>query len=216
MVWLRLIGDIHGERSVYLGHVQDVPYTLQLGDLDDDYSHLQALDPACHRFLPGNCDNYDFLTGQTHSLGDFGIWDVPEFGPIFFVRGAWSADWRAKVTKDVLRCGIVMRKKNLWDQEEIPNEMCYKAYDAYREANPKFVVSHTCPDSVFPIVNAGGKAPKTRTGTTLEAMLQYRRPKVWVFSHHHVSIDEEIEGTRFVCVNALRFLDLPKNFVNEL
>lgn len=210
-----MIGDIHGERSIYLNSIRDIPYTLQLGDLDDDYSHLQSLDPACHRFLPGNYDNYDVTDHTLHALGDFGIWDVPDFGPIFFVRGAWSFDWRARVSKDVVRCGVVARKKDFWDQEELSFQLCHKAYDTYRETRPKFVVSHTCPDSIFSLVNAMGP-PKTRTGTTLEAMLQAHRPKMWVFGHHHVAFDQEIQGTRFVCVNACRYLDLPKNFVNDM
>lgn len=215
MVGLRLIGDIHGERSIYLSSVRDVPYTLQLGDLDDDYAHLQSLDPACHRFLPGNYDNYDVIERVPHALGDFGTWDVPDFGPIFFVRGAWSLDWRARVSKDVVRCGVVLRKKDFWEQEELSVQLCHNAYDAYREIRPKFVVSHTCPDSIFSLVNAMGP-PKTHTGATLEAMLQAHRPKMWVFGHHHVAFDQEIQGTRFVCVNACRFLDLSKNFINDL
>ena len=210
---LRLIGDCHGERSIYLSYVQDVPYTLQLGDLDDDYSHLRTLDSACHRFLLGNNDNYDAM--DCHALGDFGIWDVPDFGPVFFVRGAWSMDWRARVDKDVVRSGVVIRKKDLWEQEELSFKLCHKAYDAYREVSPKFVVSHTCPDSIFNLVNVMGP-PKTRTGATLEAMLQFHRPKMWAFGHHHVAFDQEVQGTRFVCVNACRYLDLPKNFINCL
>lgn len=214
--YLRLIGDIHGEQSVYLSHVADVPYTLQLGDLDHDYSHLSALNADVHRFLPGNCDNYDLLRNDPHSLGDYGVWDVPDFGPIFYVRGAWSIDWRAKTDKDIIRGGVVVRKKDLWDDEELPPKMCYKAYDAYVAASPKFVATHTCPDSIFSLVSSVGKPSKTRTGTTLEAMLQVHRPKMWVFGHHHVAFDREIDGTRFVCVNAFRFLDLPKDFVNNL
>lgn len=215
LIGLRIIGDIHGERAIYLKAVQNVPYSLQLGDLDDDYSHLRGLDPACHRFLPGNYDNYDVVHLALHSLGDFGTWEVPDFGPVFFMRGAWSMDWRARVSHDVLRCGIVIRKKDFWEQEELSVALCHKAYDAYGEAAPKFVVSHTCPDSVFSYVNTVGP-PQTRTGTTLEAMLQQHRPKVWVFGHHHAAFDQVIDGTRFICVNACRFMDLPQNFAKDL
>lgn len=204
---MRLIGDIHGERKVYLRHLQDAAYSLQLGDLDYDYSFLDDVDPARHRFLPGNCDNYDVLPGVKHSLGNYGTWTVPEFGDIFYVRGAWSMDWRARCPADVHQYGKVIRKQDWWVLEELPSQDAFKALEAYKAASPKFVVTHTCPDTVYSQMFRRKSLP-TKTGATLETMFQYHQPATWVFSHFHMDFDREIEGTRFICVNAWRYIDL--------
>lgn len=97
--WLSVIGDCHSERNAYLHMIRECEYSIQIGDLDFDYDWLvsKGVDVSRHRWLPGNHDNYDLAFASPHCLGDFGTHSVPEFGDVFYVRGAWSIDHMARM-----------------------------------------------------------------------------------------------------------------------
>lgn len=237
--WLRFIGDVHGERRVYKNLIVGAPFSLQLGDLDFDYNFLTEVDFECHRFVPGNHDNYDELPKVKHSLGDFGVWSVPEFGDVFFVRGAWSIDWRARTTQPRYLNGKILQKKDLWLEEEMPIDQCNKALELYMQVKPKFLVSHTCPLNIIKHVTDpmmthswgyNQSVIQTRTSILLQSMVEFHQPRVHVFGHFHRSMDNyfDLNGqlmpqdadpkdyTRYICVDVLRYVDFPKNFVNNL
>jgi len=216
---LRIIGDIHGERNVYLDYLQGVEYTIQIGDLDFDYEFLLDVSPDNHRVLAGNHDNYDQVSKFSHFLGDFGVHEVPEFGEIFFVRGGWSIDYKARSS-----IGTRRRKKDLWEEEELTIQQCYEAYDLYQKVKPKFLISHEAPLSVVSMVtnpqvtqNLGfGSVVKTKTNQLLQIMHDFHAPKIHVFGHYHCSFDREIDNTRFVCVDALKYINFEKDFMLKL
>lgn len=224
--YFRFLGDVHGERESYfrLLRKNHPEYTLQVGDLDFDYDHLNEIDSKRHRFIGGNHDNYDQIPQVEHSLGDFGVWSVPDFGDIFFVRGAWSIDHKARVSHNVVRRGKIIRKKDFWEEEELTYEQCEEALKLYEKIKPKFVVTHTCPLSVVPYVGnplmthswGYDSVIKTKTTQLLQAMTEIHRPKVHVFGHFHTSLDKEIEGTRYICLGILRYMDFPKHFAENL
>lgn len=238
--YVRLIGDIHGERRNYLKLLAGPRYTIQLGDFDFEYDWLnkEHISPEYHRIILGNHDNYDLRHTCAHSLGDYGTWSIPGFGDVFFVRGGWSIDWRGRTTVDVHnKYGRVVRRKNLWTEEELTYNELQTAIQVYTEAKPQIVLSHECPLSVLPFVTNPAVTHsfgyshsliKTRTNQALQAMLETHQPKLWVFGHYHTSFDEQLcvasdqvlkEGTtprtRFVCLNILRYLDLPQDYLQE-
>jgi len=199
--WLTLVGDVHSNVADYVRLVRDSAYSIQLGDLGFDYSLLEQLDPARHRFLPGNHDNYAAL--PPHALGDFGVWTVPAAererlsGDIFFVRGAWSID-RSSRTENV----------DWFAEEELTDEQFAQAIGLYAELSPDFVISHDCPSSILRHLSHFGTP--ARTNRHLQQMLDLHRPKRWFFAHHHYTWGKEIDGTLFFCLGELAALDMDK------
>ncbi len=208
---MRFCGDVHGRHSDYLKLAQEAEYTIQVGDLGFEYYFLDNLDPEKHKVLAGNHDNYHkwntqkFIYMQTgHWLGDFGIFEVPDFGPIFFARGGFSIDWRYR-----------KEGRDWWPDEEMSYEMMGKAVELYTEIKPDFVVSHECPGSIIdPIFGEktwdGELLKPSMTAKMLDAMWEIHRPKTWVFGHHHRPADIELNNTRFVCLPELGVLDFDK------
>lgn len=224
---LRIIGDVHGHYGKYLDLIKSVPYSLQVGDLGFDYSCLDEIDPTCHRVLAGNHDNYTrqpcrsckgdnctacqgkgyiFSEQTPHFLGDYGVWNVPDFQPIFFVRGAWSIDWQYRIP------GV-----SWWEDEEISYSQGMKALELYSRLKPSFVVTHTAPSGVIPKIPFerlfGNKVYTTRTETLLQQLYDLHQPETWLFGHFHVDWDCVIrhpstgKETKFICLDELSYRD---------
>lgn len=194
MIKLRLIGDVHGMASEYLKLIDGARTTIQLGDFGFDYSCLIDVDPANHKILGGNHDNYTHLPRTKHYLGNFGVFRVKGFYPVFFVRGAASID------KHVRTEGF-----NWWQDEELSMRQCYDALSQYLLVKPKCVISHDCPDNISKML--WNQVYPSRTGQLLQMMFVEHQPKLWVFGHHHVAFEKHVLGTRFVCLPELGTMD---------
>jgi predicted phosphodiesterase len=203
---LRIIGDVHGQMNQYVQLACKSKYSVQLGDLSFNYAKLAALDPANHRVLGGNHDNYleengKFVNQPSHFLGDYGIHHVPKIGNFFFVRGGHSID------KDGRKEGV-----DWFPQEQISYASGTKAFDLYQQIKPDFVISHECPESVIDMIAGiktwnGMPIHPSMTSQLLEQMLQFHHPKLWIFGHHHEDFDMNVDGTRFVCLPVLKCFD---------
>ena len=195
---LRIIGDVHGHKERYLRLTEKAECSIQLGDMAFDYDFLRSTDPNKHKFFGGNHDNYDKID-VSHHLGNHGIHTIPNFGDIFFVRGAYSIDWHLRTE------GL-----DWWRQEELNHQEAGMAMDAYREAKPKFVITHGCPYSITGDVTSSAWIKRTRTGSLLQAMLEEHQPETWVFGHYHKSWSAKIGRTKFICLDELECLDFSK------
>lgn len=223
---LRVISDVHGHLKEYVDLVSEVEYSLQVGDMGFSYDYInQHLDPVKHRILGGNHDNYTkelcvckngcekcenrgyiFTKLSPHFLSDYGVWDVPGFGPIFYVRGAWSIDkdWR-------------VNNVSWWEDEELTYAQCVNAIAKYEELKPKFVVTHTVPESIIPQIPFsrafGDDIHGSRTEKMLDNMYEIHQPETWIFGHWHTGWRKEIEHpktskkTEFICLPELGSVD---------
>lgn len=208
MTTLRVVGDVHGYYGNYLDIVQKAPHSLQVGDLGFEYECLKKLDPACHKVLAGNHDNYSrwdtstFVHMQSgHWLGDHGVWPSPA-GAVFFVRGGYSID-RAYRKEGV----------SWWPDEELSEEAFAACLEAYAQARPRIVCTHECPagitDQLFPPMKWNGEwLTPSRTSRWLERLRQAHQPALWLFGHHHKERDVTIDSTRFLCLPELGWVDL--------
>lgn len=211
MAFLRLIGDVHGHYSQYIKIAQGAKYSIQVGDVGFDYRPLEVLDPTYHKICLGNHDNYEkfgtskFLCHTEHMLGDFGVYTVPEFGDIFFVRGGNSID------KAYRHIGL-----DWWPDEELSKKQMDEALELYISLKPEFVISHECPGSL--IVPAFGQKTwdgellrPSMTAKLLDEMWSNHSPRRWVFGHHHKKWTETLNGTIFHCLPELGYIDLDKD-----
>jgi hypothetical protein len=58
-------------------------------------------------------------------------------------------------------------------------------------------------------LSIGGKNQiKTRTGEALQAMFDIHKPDYHFFGHWHVTKQMDIQGTRFVCLGELDYVDV--------
>jgi hypothetical protein len=227
--WLRVIGDVHGKYNAYVPLAQGAEYSLCVGDVGFNYNYLDCLNAEKHRAIGGNHDNYTavectyckgkkcekcemrgywFCLMSKHFLGDYGLWEVPGFGPIFYVRGAWSIDqqWR---TINV----------SWWKDEELTREQFARAAAKYQEVKPEFVVTHTVPASIIPKFFKKNMFGDTVRGSFTEAGLdtlyQVHQPKKWIFGHWHLDWTGKIthesgKETEFICLNELKYVDFQK------
>jgi hypothetical protein len=140
--------------------------------------------------LFGNHDHYPMLHNQ-HSLGDWSLDD-----DVLYVRGARSVD-RAVRTEGV----------DWWANEELEYKQFQVLIDFAHSRKPRMIVSHDCPQSVTETVF--GHSGKSITGQGLQRLLEVCAPALWVFGHHHRSVDVTIGGTRFKCLNELECFQLP-------
>jgi len=191
----RIIGDVHSRADRYLALADGAEYSIQVGDMGFDYGFLRGADPARHRFIGGNHDNYDRIGGCAHHLGDFGIWPVPGLGELFFVRGGFSVD-QAGRTEGV----------NWWRAEELSAPQANLAFKSYSMAKPDIVVSHECPFGWLPNL-VGSRVIRTRTNQMLQAMLDAHAPGLWAFGHFHMSVRMRLGRTLMVCLDELEALD---------
>lgn len=214
---LRIIGDVHCKTDKYRTLLDGIPYSFQVGDLSIfgfGFLTEHGIEEDRHRFIGGNHDNYNFIGDSPHCLGDYGVWSVPEFGDIFYIRGAWSIDQQFR------SAGV-----DWWPEEELTNEECEKALKLYKEVCPKFVVSHECPLDIVQFVTDPLFAHQmgfdrgiiqTNTNRILQRMREYHAPKIHVFGHYHKHLDIVANECRYVCLPELGVLDLPKNYVDGL
>lgn len=211
---LRIIADIHGHTyrnkrepidhncigRTYLSLIKDVDCSIQLGDLGwrDDLTCMSSVDHNKHKVIYGNHDDYDNIL--PHSLGDYG---TVEHGGLkfFFIRGENSVDKMYR--KDY------GPNKSWWAQEELDWVELEKMVHLYEQEKPDIVLSHGCPSCIFPlgVITNTWKIAPSRTAKALTVAWMAHHPKLHIFAHHHNNITINHEGTRFMCLQELRYVD---------
>jgi hypothetical protein len=210
-----VIGDVHGRFHAYKRIIKSAPASIQVGDMGvgfiriraglershggDDVQFLAnpphyAMVPR-HRFIRGNHDNPQVCRRHSQWIPD-GCVD----GKVMFVGGAQSIDRQSRTSG-----------YDWWPQEQLSEEDFGCIVEKYLRAKPAVMVSHDCPVDVARLVNSHHSGERTRTNSSLQLMWEAYQPELWIFGHHHVSFDQVVNGTRFVCLAELeaRDLDLP-------
>jgi predicted phosphodiesterase len=214
----RFIGDVHGyvyELRIILDDIPaDVTSVVQVGDMgvgfgQGDYwleSLEDLLQSANARFIRGNHDNLS--TCKTMSTW---IPDGRVENDVMFVGGAWSIDnpnappgWQKRI-----------ENYNWWRDEELSYPELYNIHNTYVVARPRVMVTHDIPQSVSSElffaegrILHGKDQYDTRTGLALDDMFSMHKPKLHIFGHWHHNIDEVVDGTRFICLDELSYIDV--------
>jgi Icc-related predicted phosphoesterase len=206
----RFVGDVHGLRydlELILSNLpEDVTSVIQVGDMgvgfgQGDYWH-ESLDEMMlnvkGRFIRGNHDNPAVCKEMMSWIPD-GLVE----NDVMFVGGSWSIDYQCRTM------GV-----DLWEDEELSYEELDRMLSIYNLVRPKVMVTHDCPLSVSKeLFIDNGKSfskqqYKTRTGLALERMFELHQPELFIFGHWHSDADQVINGTRFICLNELSYVDV--------
>lgn len=207
----RLIGDIHGELYSYQTYaLHDAPErSIQIGDFGigfaGDYWHenvseWQRANPG-HRFIRGNHDNPSLCKQMPGYIPDGTV-----EGDVMYVGGAWSIDWQYRTE------GV-----SWWQDEQLSVAEFEQLIDQYADVRPRVVITHDGPDQITDamfikagLAIGGSHARKisTRTGLALQAMLDIHKPDFWFFGHWHHTTQLVSDGTRFVCLGELDYVDV--------
>ena len=192
-----LIGDVHGKVNEYNGilnnaFVEEINDTIQLGDFGFQKQHdwfIENVHVGNHKILFGNHDYYPYLD-KPYSLGNFGY--IEEYD-LFYIRGAWSIDYRYRVLG-----------RDLFENEELNIQESNECIQLYKEIKPKYVISHDCPLMVYPsVITNTGKIRNSSTPRLLDELFRTHRPEEWYFGHHHNSKTINMNNTKFQCLNEL-------------
>ena len=187
---VRLIGDVHGNYQKYLKLIEDVEFSIQLGDFGFDYSCLDGISDN-HKIVAGNHDNYDRMD-DSHFLGDYGTYEIEEQNfSCFFIRGGFSVD-KAFRTEGI----------SWWKNEELTYQEMEKCVDLYSQAKPKIVISHECPSEIGQMICDGSYSP-SKTSQLLNVLWNIHSPKIWVFAHWHKDWECFCRDTQFYCLDEL-------------
>lgn len=187
------VGDVHGrfgEYAAILNGIQDGVESIQLGDMGVGFQFeydCEFPERPGSWFIRGNHDNPEVCSAMPSCLGDFGM-----HGEIFFLAGGNSPD------KLLRTMGI-----DWWPNEQLSHESFTQAINMYERNKPDVVASHECPSLLNDKLHAWSGLFKSATASVMDLMLSIHRPSLWVFGHHHKSLDTKVRGTRFVCLNEL-------------
>ena len=211
MIKRRFIGDTHGKFTQYKKLIKEVPDSVQVGDFgvgfmkyDFEYNLLPTQNPPYdaikrgnHRAIRGNHDNPGVIAKQSYWIPDC---TFEEDTGTFYLGGGFSIDraWRIE--------GL-----SWWADEELSSFDLYKAIDKYFELKPRIMVSHEAPRLIAHQFFQGEfkqTLGASRTSQALQSMLELNKPEIWLFGHWHIRRDEVVEGTRFICLEELGYIDL--------
>lgn len=191
-----LIGDVHGKVNNYYQILQkhglndSNKKTIQLGDFGFQKSHnwhIDNINHNNHKILFGNHDYYPYIN-KPHSLGKF---KYNKDLKILSICGAYSIDKHHRTE------GVDLFENN----EQLTYNQFYKVLNLIDLYKPEIIISHDCPHDVR--YSLFGISEKSTTTNGLQAIFECYQPSLWVFGHHHKSITETIDGTKFICLKEL-------------
>lgn len=201
---ITFIGDVHGQIDQLVSIVKICSVNNESCICVGDLGFENAVDRIKHFLwmyfdmfysVAGNHDYYPIVKSYNPApyLPNFNVFNC--IGQcctyqIFTVNGAESID------RHLRREGV-----DWFAEEELTYQEGLQAFDRYIEVKPEIVVSHDCPQKVME--KLFGYSEKSSTRQLLQAMFDEHKPELWIFGHHHKSIDVEIDGTRFICLAEL-------------
>lgn len=205
---MRYIGDVHGKYRQYKRLIEDVPASIQIGDMGvgfRDYNKgefkenppFDAMAKGNHRFIRGNHDNPLVCSRHKFWIPDGTVDDEGRM----FVGGALSIDRMYRIPG-----------YSYWENEELSTAELHLMMEVYYTKKPKMMITHECPEFFAQEVMMGFNSLKiddhSRTRQAFDAMFEMHKPDVWIFGHWHNSVRKERQGTEFICLAELEHLDI--------
>jgi predicted phosphodiesterase len=206
----RVIGDVHGKYDQYKKIIKGTTRSIQVGDMGvgfRSYNFERELVRSANpphdlmikhgaRYIRGNHDNPNVCRMDKKWIPDGTVED-----DVMFIGGATSID-KAYRTEGL----------SWWADEECAYNDLQSFIDTAAVHKPRVLITHECPefiaDGILAAVNRTKLEDPSRTRQALQIMRDYHKPETHIFGHWHVDIDQVIDGTRFICLNELSYIDL--------
>lgn len=206
---IRFIGDVHGKYGQYKRLIEDVPVSIQAGDMGVGFIGIRhgerralanpphdAMSKGSHYYIRGNHDNPSVCRSQPYWIPDGTMHEG-----VFCLGGAVSIDrvWRTEGW-------------DWWPDEELSYSELQECLDRYTELRPEVVCTHDCPAAIADRIIGHHRMQKiedgSRTRSALEQMFRAHQPRLWIFGHWHVPITLQWGPTTFQCLNELGYVDV--------
>ena len=202
---MRFIGDIHGDIHGYETIINGTNESVQIGDfgigflspVQEEFVDNQLHQDGRHKFIRGNHDDPTRCKSRPGYIED-GTFD--EARGIMYVGGAWSIDWQFRTPG-----------YSWWEDEELSTAELARMHEYFVHHEPRIMITHDAPTSAIyqmHISPNGLRQYRTRTADAFDGMFQRHQPDIWIFGHWHVPMDEVINGTRFICLDINKYIDL--------
>lgn len=197
---VRFIGDIHGLIYQYLTLIQESPLpTVQVGDFGFGFIHgnpIEYADADKHRFIRGNHDSPAVCKEQPNFIPDGTVENN-----VGYLGGASSIDRMFRVE------GV-----SWWEDEQCSISELHRILDRFCAEKPEVIISHECPEFVSNAICEAYSKTKyiddNRTRQMLEQIYYHYKPKLHIFGHWHLDFDWTYQGTRFICLPELAYIDI--------
>lgn len=192
---MRFIGDTHGKNKAYQQIISGAEKSIQVGDFGMGFG-IKPDASLNHRFIRGNHDNPELCRKSPNWIPDGTVEDR-----MFFLGGGQSIDCHT-------RCEGV----DWWRDEELTIGELNHIISIYESSACDIVVTHECPDVIAEEVferrrNVRIHSP-SRTSQALAAILDIKPPKIWIFGHWHIAVDDVVGKTRFICLDECQYFDI--------
>lgn len=209
---IRICGDVHGKFRSYANVIRDCQSSIQVGDMGVGFrryspesdSIVSSANPphdkmseGDHHFIRGNHDNPEVCRRQRFWIPD---------GTMH--RGFWCMGGADSVDREWRTEGL-----DWWPEEELSIRELDSLVDDFVRNKPRLVITHDCPDAVSTaLLESHGQRKyrpgrPSRTAEALQAMFDGHKPACWLFGHWHLPFDKVIDGTRFICLPELAYID---------
>lgn len=193
---MRFIGDIHGKYEEYAKIKHEAEKSIQVGDFGWGFRDVpDNLFRETDRYILGNHDDPVLGRANKNNHLESGL----EWEGIFPINGAMSIDRHYRIE------GV-----SWWEREEHTNEEFYEILGKWETSKCDIVVAHDCPESFIPYVNQKSHHlyENSKTRQVLSSLIYIRKPKIFIFGHHHISIDDVKEDVRYICLPEIGFIDI--------
>jgi hypothetical protein len=201
---MRFIGDVHGKYDRYKKIAKQANRSIQVGDFGMGFSPQH---PFSYSKTPGQHTNHKFIRGNhdspSHCAKQAAKWWIPDGSVLqdkmMFVGGALSIDKASRVE------GV-----SYWSDEELSHERFHHIINTYETVKPLVMVTHEAPEYIIREVMTWYNKSRipSHTREAFQQMWEIHSPALWVFGHWHQSVNTEIAGCRFVCLNELEHIDI--------
>lgn len=192
---IEFCGDIHGKFNSFFQkvHKSKADLVIQLGDYgifsEKDLEKVFKHSHKNWKFIRGNHCHPELSESLPNHIKSGYHKDLN----LFVINGAFSIDreWRTEWI-------------DFWSNEEHSINELQTLIAEYEFTKPDYVISHDCPEGIIPEFFPEYRTIfKTRTGQSLQAMLDIHQPKNWIFGHHHRTRIKQIGTTQFHCLGEL-------------
>lgn len=190
---MRFIGDIHGKYQKYSQIKNEVKKSLQVGDFGWGFKEIpEDLFRNGDRYILGNHDDPVKGRNNSHHL-ESGV----EWEGIFPFNGAMSIDRVHRI-----------EGKSWWPEEEHTTDEGYSILDKWENSKCEIVVAHDCPQDFIPYMDSHHICEHSKTRQMLSSLIYIRKPKLFIFGHHHTYVDKIMDDIRFICLPELGYIDI--------